>query len=150
MTRLYLDTEFNGFGGGLMSLALVTDRSDGPEFYRVVHCPGPIDPWVQLHVVPHLDAEPEPRHVVAAALGEFLWDIEKPCIIADWPTDFEHLLALLIAGPGRMHQAPDFEMQFRHLEGFNTATASRRPHNALSDARALRDYCEALETERAR
>lgn len=33
--RYFLDTEFNGFGGGLISLALV--REDGLPFYAIMH-----------------------------------------------------------------------------------------------------------------
>ena len=37
--RYYLDTEFNGFGGALLSLALVPD--DGEEFYVTLECAEP-------------------------------------------------------------------------------------------------------------
>jgi hypothetical protein len=32
--RFFLDTEFNGFGGKLMSLALVPENNSKPEFYK--------------------------------------------------------------------------------------------------------------------
>jgi hypothetical protein len=146
--RLYLDTEFNGFGGALMSLALVPAAKDAPIFYRVVEgwSDGPIDPWVQQHVVPNLGAPQMPRERAGAELAAYLRlrNVSgRPTIVADWPTDFEHLLALLINGPGMMHPAPDFDMEYRRLPGFNTADHSRVPHNALEDAIALRNHCEA-------
>jgi hypothetical protein len=143
--RYYLDTEFNGFGGELMSLALVPEDRAQPSFYVVLEMPGRVDPWVQKHVVPYLMAQPEQRSMAATRLCNYLNGAkERPVIVADWPTDFEHLLELLIVGPGMMLRAPDFDMEFRRLTGFNTATASRIPHNALADAEALRDYCEGL------
>jgi hypothetical protein len=142
--RYFLDTEFNGFGGALMSLALVPADSSFPSFYEVVQCSGPVDPWVAQHVVPHLVKTPRSRVDVAAELALFLAGAERPIIVADWPSDFEHLMALLITGPGVMVAAPDFGMEFFRLPGFNTADYSHVPHNALADAEALRDYCVHL------
>lgn len=146
--RLYLDTEFNGFGGESMSLALVPADPALPTFYKVVKWQAPVDPWVAKHVVPLLDAEPRARRDVGASLASFMrwhhaWQ-SGVSVVADWPTDFEHLLGLLITGPGLMHPMPPFSMDFNPLPGFNTATVSKRPHNALADAMALRDYCEGL------
>ena len=143
--RLYLDTEFNGFGGALMSIGLVPAAADAPIFYRVIEFKGHIDNWVRQHVVPHLYGTPEPRESAGAALACYLQNVGEPSVIvADWPTDFEHLLGLLINGPGMMHPAPDFSMEYQRVNGFNTADHSRVPHNALEDAIALRDYCERL------
>lgn len=43
--RLYLDTEFNGFGGSLISAALVS--TGGHEWYEVLPCSHP-NAWVKL------------------------------------------------------------------------------------------------------
>lgn len=140
--RLYLDTEFNGFGGELISLALVPTDSYTPEFYRVVHWEQPTDPWVAERVIPYLEQPPISRQEAAISLAKYLQGIAFPVILADWPTDFEHLLALLITGPGQMAPAPNFGMEFRRLKDFNPADYSAIPHNALADARALRDRHE--------
>lgn len=142
--RLYLDTEFNGFGGELMSLALVPANRALPTFYEVVKWQAPLDPWVAKHVVPLLDMLPVSREAASADLAVYLRRLSAPTIIADWPDDFAHLLGLLVTGPGKMQAMPDFAMEFKSLPGFNTATTSKRPHNALADAIALRDYCEGL------
>lgn len=42
--RIYVDCEFNGFGGELMSMALVAE--DGREWYNVLPLPRDIEPWV--------------------------------------------------------------------------------------------------------
>jgi hypothetical protein len=45
----FLGTEFNGFGGALISLALV--REDGAEFYAATACANPRS-WVKENVIP--------------------------------------------------------------------------------------------------
>ena len=45
--RYFLDTEFNGFGGQLLSLALVPEDG-GEEFYITLQHDGPFEPWVEM------------------------------------------------------------------------------------------------------
>lgn len=141
--RYYLDTEFNGFGGELISLALVPADKEVPPFYCVVEWQAPTVPWVAEHVIPHLEMEPIHRSAASAELARYLNLYGWKTIVADWPTDFEHLLALLITGPGRMVDVPSFDMELRR-SSFDPAAHSRIPHNALEDAIALRDYRETL------
>ncbi|GEL74640.1 hypothetical protein [Myxococcus virescens] len=143
--RYYLDAEYTCFGGELMSLALVPADPALESFYVAVEWAGPTDPWVETHVVPHLGSDFVSRELASLKLATFMREraVGHMVIVADWPTDFEHLLALLITGPGRMQPVPDFDMKFQRLPGFNTASTSRMPHNALADAEALRDHCEA-------
>ncbi|WNZ64193.1 hypothetical protein QEG98_11260 [Myxococcus sp. MxC21-1] len=143
--RYYLDAEYTRFGGELMSLALVPADPALESFYVAVEWVGPTDPWVETHVVPYLGSEFASRERASLKLAAFMRErtVGHMVIVADWPTDFEHLLSLLITGPGRMHPVPGFDMKFQRLPGFNTASTSRVPHNALADAEALRDYCEA-------
>jgi hypothetical protein len=54
--RYFLDTEFNGFGGALLSLALVPE--DGEEFYATLACKEGLVPWVEQNVLPFLDHVP--------------------------------------------------------------------------------------------
>src|SRR6187200_2176921 len=55
--RYFLDTEYNGVGGTLLSLALVPD--DGDDLYLTLQSEEPIVEWVERHVVPYLDSVPE-------------------------------------------------------------------------------------------
>jgi hypothetical protein len=139
--RYFLDTEFNGFGGALLSIALAPRDQERSPFYRRVEFTGALDPWVERHMWPHIGIPASPRSVVGGNLAAYLREDPHPIIVADWPTDFEHLLALLITGPGYMESVPDFAMEFCRLSGFNTADHSKVPHNALADAEALRDEC---------
>jgi hypothetical protein len=144
--RYFLDTEYNGFGGALLSLALVPEDG-GEEFYVTLHCGDPIESWVERHVVPFLDSVPEnlkgprlPRGDAADALARWLAHDSAPDIVADWPEDLSQLSMLLVTGPGRMVPVPALTLRFVPLHGFSTAANSRVPHNALHDARALRDH----------
>jgi len=162
--RYFLDTEYNGFGGQLLSLALVPE--DGSEeFYVTLECDAPLEPWVERHVIPFLDMVPEAfrtprieRGAAAEALGAWLAreyetqvlirypeTVAALEIIADWPEDLAHVAMLLVTGPGRMVPVPPLSLHLLPLGGFSTAANSAVPHNALHDARALRDHVMGLE-----
>ena len=55
--RYFLDTEYNGWGGALLSLALVPE--DGEELYLTLDWSGSLEQWVERHVVPYLDMVPQ-------------------------------------------------------------------------------------------
>ena len=55
--RYFLDTEYNGWGGALLSLALVPD--DGEELYLTLDWDGALEPWVERNVIPYLDTVPD-------------------------------------------------------------------------------------------
>ncbi|ETI63889.1 hypothetical protein C100_10230 [Sphingobium sp. C100] len=144
--RYFLDTEFNGFGGTLISVALVPEHGD-QECYVSLPLPDEIEPWVASHVVPYLrhvppgiDHELE-RAEAADLVATYLAGDADPVIIADWPEDLAHFCALLVTGPGRM-AGIDFglKLELINAAGFSAAANSRVPHNALHDARALRDF----------
>ena len=144
--RYFLDTEYNGFGGALLSLALVPEDG-GEEFYATIAHDGPLDPWVERHVVPYLDMVPESlkaprlsRLAAAESLAHWLAHDEAPDIIADWPEDLAQISMLLVTGPGRTVAMPGLTLRFVPLHGYSTAANSTVPHNALHDARALRDH----------
>ncbi len=148
--RYFLDTEFNGYGGALLSLALVPE--DGEELYVTLQCADAPHTWVERNVIPFLDMVPEgmkaPRleHIAAAqALGGYLASDPQPEIVADWPEDILHFCALLMTGPGQMVPIPALTFRIVPLPGFSTAMNSAVPHNALHDARALRDHLVGLE-----
>ena len=144
--RYFLDTEFNGFGGELISLALVPDHGD-QEFYALLDLPEEIHPWVARHVVPYLNSVPAGvRHGImtrleaATALVAYLAGDDDPVIVADWPDDIAYFCSLLITGPGDMVPIGSLRFEFVSSPGFSTAAISKVPHNALHDARALRDF----------
>lgn len=148
--RYFLDTEYNGIGGALLSLALVPD--DGDELYLTFQCSDPLVDWVERHVAPYLDSVPEQlfcprlsREDAAHALERYLRHDDEPLIFADWPEDIAHLCNLMITGPGDMIDTRHVTFRLAPMSNFSTAANSRVPHNALHDARALRDHIVGME-----
>lgn len=148
MTRYYLDTEFNGMGGDLISLALVAD--DGRELYLATKCYNPV-PWVAANVMPIIGLEGAhpfyvKPHQFSEAIQGFLSDSIYPAVIADWPDDIRYFCQCLIIGPGRMINIPSIKMinipsiklELVRVDAYPTTLAGAVQHNALWDARALR------------
>ncbi|HEU0283665.1 MAG TPA: hypothetical protein VFR52_00810 [Sphingomicrobium sp.] len=148
--RYFLDTEFNGFGGALLSVALVPE--DGEEFYATLAPAGDPLPWVERNVLPFLDHVPAAlqsprlsRRDAAVELSHYLSVDPEPVIVADWPEDIAQFCTLLMTGPGEMVPVPRLTFQLVPLGGFSTAANSAVPHNALHDARALKEHVLGLE-----
>jgi hypothetical protein len=145
--RYFLDTEFNGFGGALISIALAPEFGDN-EYYAVVELPPEgVHKWVQRNVIPYLgsvpigmNACPVPREAAARELAAYLAADREPVIVADWPEDIAQFCMLLVTGPGEIVGIGSLRFEFLASPGFSTALNSRVPHNALHDARALRDF----------
>lgn len=136
MTKLFLDTEFNGLGGELISLALVAE--DGREWYGVRDLPEDVNPWVREHVLPFLDGAQMDADDFTDSLLAFLVDFNDAEIVADWPADFEHLAAQMTdMGAAHSFNMP-IECTMRLI--ITPELHPTIPHNALSDARALRDW----------
>jgi hypothetical protein len=131
--KVYIDTEFNGFNGRLISMALVAE--DGNEFYEVLECRNPVE-WVQINVMPYLEKEPVEAHVFQTKLQQFLYQYESIELIADWPEDIKHFCNALITGPGLCLNYPQITMTMRRDL---SSAGSKVPHNALHDARAIAD-----------
>ena len=134
--RLYLDTEFNGFGGELISMALV---GDGAEWYRARLLPEKIDPWVADNVVPKIGIAGVPDVYFRLTLHEFLLNYTNPEIICDWHTDAVHFCQWLAGND--YGSSLDYACQIKILKtppGYPPQSANS--HNALWDARALMEW----------
>ena len=148
--RYFLDTEYNGIGGALLSLALVPD--DGEDLYLTLKTSDSLVDWVERHVVPYLDSVSEQlscprlsRQDAAHALERYLRHDGDTLIFADWPEDIAQFCNLMITGPGDMIDVRDVNFRLLPMTNFSTAANSKVPHNALHDARALRDHVLAME-----
>lgn len=151
--RYFLDTEFNGFRGELISLGLAPEHGD-QEFYAVLELPEHVHSWVQRNVIPYLasvppghDTRPVSRIEAASGVAEYLRQDRDPVIVADWPEDIAHFCNLLVTSAGDMAPVGSLRFEFVSSPGFSTSVNSRVPHNALHDARALRDFVLGWEEE---
>jgi len=143
--KLWIDCEFNEFGGDLISMALVAE--DGQEFYEVLNLENDekYGSWVFANVVPWLNKEPILKEVFQSKLWQFINQWDEVHIIADWPDDIRYFCAVLITGPGRaLNTPPKLTMQIdRELDTVD----SKILHNALEDARAIKRSWERREKE---
>lgn len=145
--NIWIDCEFNSFRGALISIALVSE--DGKEFYMALHrsereAMGLV-PWVAEHVEPVIFAPGASPLLGAKCEIQFemaLWLIqfESVHLVADWPADIGHFCDLMLCDdPGTRIATPPLTMEIVRIDG-----GSEHPHNALCDARGLRDkYLEA-------
>ncbi len=132
---LWLDTEFNGFGGALISMALVDEV--GASVYFALPCDNPV-PWVAEHVMPVLGIAPTTRRAAQASVRMFLHRFARANIVANWPDDIKHFCAFMVDGPAECLVTPPLTFELRTDLG-GTADRSSVPHNALQDAIALRN-----------
>jgi hypothetical protein len=139
--NLYLDTEFNGHGGELISLAIASET--GANWYGVCWPDAEIHPWVKEHVIPLVGAmasnvETSNRKMFRESLRGFLGAYENPTIYADWPDDFVHLM--------RAMSGDSFDESWMIPCSMSLITTPPGqptpaiPHNALSDAIALMEW----------
>lgn len=130
--NIYIDCEFNGWMGELLSFAMVAD--DGAEFYAVLPEPIIWDKWCFENVFPVLNKAPVASFAdFRVAFIEFLRGYRDPMIIADWPADIMYFSQVLL---GRGHEESILIPCSMKLVGCDYV--SEIQHNALSDARAIK------------
>ena len=136
--KFYIDCEFNGFGGKLMSMAIVPADPNFSEFYCEIEMNDQLHPWVRENVVPHMFKPRVPYSQFQVQLSNFLWSLRynDVHIVADWPDDIRYFCEALITGPGeRINMGANITFEL----DLNINYTSLVPHNALHDARAIRD-----------
>lgn len=141
--RYYLDTEFDGLGGRLISLALV--REDGESFYYDARLSTFRDMWVCHNVVPLIASVPDHVEIktdewtgVADLLEVFFSGDEDPVIVTDWPDDIRYFCEVAITGPGTMMNVPGLKFEMHRVDAYPTTLPGAIQHNAWWDAMALR------------
>ncbi len=147
--RYFLDTEFNGFGGELISIALVPEDAALAPFYAAIPIAEPTA-WVRANALPVLDAEPQPRDIVRDLFAAYLMNDPAPLLVADWPEDIALAARLLISRPGYMKPVRSLRFELVDPDIIGPMVASAVPHNALHDAQALRATMLAWEARMAR
>lgn len=151
----YLDTEFDGFGGPLLSLALV--REDGASLYLVYTDHVAHDPWVRDNVLPIMRAVPYDVSVVNCnrpggtfRIAAFLSADPEPHINTDWPDDVRYFCQAIIIGPGQMASIPHLSFEIHRVDAYPTDLPGAVQHNAWWDAMALRHLLATRQQQRAK
>lgn len=147
--RYFLDTEFNGFCGELISIALVPEDTALAPFYAAIAIDEPTE-WVQTNALPVLATEPQSREAVRDLFAAYLSNDPAPLLVADWPEDIALAARLLITGPGYMKPVRSLRFELVDPDIIGPGVPSAVPHNALHDAVALRATMLAWEARMAR
>lgn len=139
--RYYLDTEFNGFGGQLLSLALV--REDGESIYWVspYNFDGHWNRWVLQNVVPIYHDCPVKADMdtpLSLQIMGLMQGDQSPIIVTDWPDDIRYFCQAVITAPGEMIALPDLRFEMQRVDAYPTTLPGAVQHNAWWDAMALR------------
>ncbi len=139
--KIFIDCEYNGMGGQLLSIALVPEDLQFENLYReqVIH--EPIQDWVQENVIPKLRQiegtyAPCTREQLQIDIALYLNQYDRIHLIADWPDDIKYFCDLLITGPGKRLNTPALIMEVRR----DLDCESSNPHHALADAQAMRNH----------
>lgn len=132
--RFFIDTEFNSMGGALLSIALVPE-DDGPEFYEVIAFNGVLHPWGGGTRSADHGKAAIPYEQVQKRLAVYLMAHHKIEVVAEWPDDIKYFCELLITGPGQRIATPPLQLWVIDIPG---GYESAIPHNALEDARAIK------------
>ena len=151
--RYFLDTEFNGFGGDLISMALIgnCDILGRRQLYLVYpESMFRYEPWVKENVLPFVDSVPDdvtvhrPNSIRDATLiiANFLRDDPDPVIVADWPDDIHYFCEATITGPGKMIDIPSLKFEMHRVDAYPTKVVGAIQHNAYWDALALANKLE--------
>lgn len=151
-----MDSEFNGHGGELISLALVRESQDLKSLYMIMP-PSSASPewlpWVKVNVIRHLDAVPMgivtslPNSIpqAQAMLERYFQGDTDPVVITDWPEDIIYFCNLLLTKPGEMISLPSLKFEMRRVNAYPTRVVGAVQHNAWWDAVALRQ--KLMETD---
>ena len=147
--RYYIDCEFDGHNGPLLSMAIV--RNDLSDVYiKVLN--DATDPWVIANVLPVMGMHKSknvqclPEVAVGSYLRGFMAENNSPVIIADSPVDISRFCRAISTGTtGRWssvnHSRIIFEVH--NVDCYPTTLEGAVQHNAWWDAMALREKLES-------
>jgi hypothetical protein len=148
--KYYLDTEFDGHGGPLLSLALVSEDGLGCHYRTGVRA---MDLWVIRNVEPLMDqhdadiwATLRGPNYMGSAIREFierssLGGDEEHTIIADSPVDIGRFCEALSTGDDGVWistEYPHMTFEVHNVACYPTTLPGAVQHNAWWDAMALR------------
>jgi len=141
----YLDCEFDGHTGPLLSLALVSEKT-GLDLYCVVTGVEALDSWVLKNVIPnlyyrgaHVKFFEVPLHHVGDILRQQIQSGDT--IIADSPVDIYRFCQALSTDSDGLWASTDFlrlNFEVINIDCYPTDLGGAIQHNAWWDAQALK------------
>lgn len=136
--RIFVDCEFNGFGGGLISMALVPEDDNIHPWYEVMNLPEGQryvwDRWVWDNVIPVVGKKAISPDRFRASFLQYIHTFENPTICADWYTDLVHFFSMFAGKDHTESVGFACKSELRLIDNYD----SKIPHNALEDAKAIR------------
>ena len=143
--RYYIDCEFDGHNGPLLSMALVTENSSSIH----IKTTAPVtDDWVYANVLPLMDSHKAPKWAsvdvndVGRVIRAFIGDADCPVIIADSPVDIGRFCRAISTGTDGGWASADYpamRFEVHNVDCYPTALEGAVQHNAWWDAMALRE-----------
>lgn len=134
--KYFIDTEFDGYKGDLISMALI--REDGEARYWVIQNVDIKNEWVLEHVEPHLFKGPyelvASQADLSREIARFMKHDEDITILADWPDDIKYFCDTIVFGPGKCRNLKKIKFEFDRNMGDYVSLV---PHNAYYDAKAI-------------
>ncbi len=148
MDKVYIDCEFDGHNGPLLSIAIVPENGGGAHI-KLIDALNPVgDPWVAENVIPLMDSHAAPLsflslpNEVGTLLRAVMKDAACPVIIADSPVDIGRFCAAISTGADGNWASCDYpQMTFEvhNVDCYPTDLPGAVQHNAWWDAMALRE-----------
>ncbi|HBI97097.1 MAG: hypothetical protein US83_C0009G0004 [Candidatus Falkowbacteria bacterium GW2011_GWC2_38_22] len=161
---IFFDTEFSSLDinkGEILSLGLV--KLNGQELYLELDYEGEVDEWPKKNILPHLNKEKVSRDVAIKMIKQFIGN-KKPYVVA-YVNQFDMVYFYKLFGLDNFNKKfnwipIDFaSMLFSHginpdvlvnwdkdfLSNLKIDTAGLKQHNALDDAKLLREVFQKCE-----
>lgn len=153
--RFYIDCEFDGHGGRLLSIAIVPESQTGLSVHIRTR-EAATDPWVIANVEPLMDSHDADLiwlvdiNGVGDCIRNALEHCERPVIIADSPVDIGRFCAAISTsndGGWASCDYPLMRFEVHNVDCYPTDLPGAVQHNAWWDAMALRHVLRAREEE---
>lgn len=147
--KYYIDCEFDGHNGPLLSMAIVREDS------RSIHIETTAiatDPWVVANVVPAMSENDATTHSlvqpyqVGAQVREFIGHDDAPVIVADSPVDIGRFCTALTTSSQGGYEPNVWDrltFEVHDVDCYPTELVGAVQHNAWWDAMALRHLLAA-------
>jgi len=148
----YIDCEFDGHNGQLLSIALVGET----DSIHIKTTAPARDDWVLQNVLPLMDMHNAPKSAsvslndVGSVIRAFLGDCKCPVIIADSPVDIGRFCRALSTSTDGQWASTDFpamRFEVHNVDCYPTTLEGAVQHNAWWDAMALKAALSAIKEQ---